>query len=424
MKAYNFFIMSTVAICLCACKSSDDSWLTGIAPEPSQLAGATVTRGYSIPIELTQAQKDISNKLHAFSWKLFGQMYSSRKELVGENGHENVLLSPYSVEVNLGMLANGLTGKGYSDLLKGLGLDGYGIDELNDFFDTMNKGIAQADDIAVFKSANSFWYKSSLTVSEAFEQKLTSIYESKVAPVDFTSPDAVRQINSWVSDATNANIERIVDMTFPFQDFHLLNAVCFNGGWFVPFSKSETEKADFYNADGTTQKVDMMHNYITTFYNQQNNYAVARLGIDNGAYEFFVIQPNEGNSIESIAALITPDVLKSNNIAHLDLWLPKFQLGYYTDKMGFDLAQDGTFVIDKSDTELFVDHETDINTIMQKSFISIDEDGIEVSAATDVNRSGAYMAPNNAKMRLDHPFIYGIVETSTNMPLFIGYYGN
>lgn len=423
MKTKILLTISFAAFCISACNNSDDV-LLGEPSESSQLVGATVTRGYSIPIELTQTQKDISNKLHAFSWKLFDQMYKNREAFVEDNGHKNVLLSPFSIEVNLGMLANGLTGKGYSELLKGLGLDGYDIDELNGFFDTMNKGIAQADDVSIFKSANSFWYKNALTISEPFAQKLTSIYGSKVEAVDFANIDAVRSINSWVSDVTNGKIEKIVDMTFPFQDFHLLNAVCFNGGWFVPFSKSETEKADFYNADGTTQKVDMMHNYITTFYNQQNNYAVARLGIDNGAYEFFVIQPNEGNSIESIAALITPDVLKANNIAHLDLWLPKFQLGYYTDKMGFDLAQDGTFVIDKSDTELFVDHETDINTIMQKSFISIDEDGVEVSAATDVTRSGAYMAPQNAKMRLDRPFIYGIVETSTNMPLFIGYYGN
>lgn len=32
--------------------------------------------------------------------------------------------------------------------------------------------------------------------------------------------------------------------------------------------------------------------------------------------------------------------------------------------------------------------------------------------------------PVKASIRLDRPFIYGIVETSTNMPLFIGYYGN
>ena len=423
MKTKIYLSVLFVAFCISACSNSDDV-LLGEPTEQSQFVGATVTRGYSIPIELTQAQKDISNKLHAFSWKLFGQMYNNRKELVGENGHENVLLSPYSLEENLGMLANGLTGKGYSDLLKGLGLDGYGIDELNDFFYTMNRGIAQADDIAVFKSANSFWYKSSLTVSEAFAQKLTSTYESKVAPVDFTTPEAVRQINTWVSDATSGKIEKIVDMTFPFQDFHLLNAVYFNGSWTMPFQKSATEKADFYNADGTVQKVDMMHTFFNTYYNQLDKYAVSRLSIDNGAYEFFMVQPNEGNSIEDIAAMITPEVLMAGNVARLELWLPKFQLGYYANRIGNDLAQDGTLVIDKSDTELFVDHETDINTIMQKSFITIDEDGIEAGAATDISRSGSNIVPQNAKMRLDHPFIYGIVETSTNMPLFIGYYGN
>ena len=68
MKAYKFLIMSTVAICLCACKSSDDSWLTGIAPEPVE---DPVTR--AVPIELNQDQQEIGNTLHEFSWKLFGQ---------------------------------------------------------------------------------------------------------------------------------------------------------------------------------------------------------------------------------------------------------------------------------------------------------------------------------------------------------------
>ena len=57
-----------------------------------------------------------------------------------------------------------------------------------------------------------------------------------------------------------------------------------------------------------------------------------------------------------------------------------------------------------------------------KTFISIAEQGTRAGAATSVSmRVTAAMPDEEPKIvRLDRPFVYAIVDTQTNLPLFLG----
>ena len=52
----------------------------------------------------------------------------------------------------------------------------------------------------------------------------------------------------------------------------------------------------------------------------------------------------------------------------------------------------------------------------------MDEVGAEAAAITDI--AGFTSVPRPVTIRLDRPFFYAIVESNTQCPLFIGYYGN
>ena len=62
----------------------------------------------------------------------------------------------------------------------------------------------------------------------------------------------------------------------------------------------------------------------------------------------------------------------------------------------------------------------------QKTFFLVDEEGAEAAAVTDImaDKSALPLQVEKAEMRLDRPFFYAIVESYTQCPLFIGYYGN
>lgn len=76
------------------------------------------------------------------------------------------------------------------------------------------------------------------------------------------------------------------------------------------------------------------------------------------------------------------------------------------------------------DIKLFNDLEVPVLGAKQKTYINVDEEGAEAAAVTDIMGCGAYLVPEHVDLRFDRPFFYAIVESNTQCPLFIGYYGN
>ncbi len=215
MKAYKFFIMSSVAICLCACNSNDDSWLTGIAPEPVE---DPVTR--AVPIELTNTQQEIGNTLHEFSWKLFGQFFKWKQEW--HSAEPNTLMSPFGMVSNLSILMNGMDEQLQESILGMMGLKDFTIEDVNAFFKTMEDGISKADPQVKFSNNNLFQYDSNLKLTEPFGKKLSEM--------------------SVKVEATKVAI---------MLDYQSFCNTGFYGNWERKFSPEKTEKAVFHNADGT-----------------------------------------------------------------------------------------------------------------------------------------------------------------------------
>ena len=105
-----------------------------------------ISRGFAISIELNDSQEKIADSLHEFSWKLFDQAYKMRNDLVYNNGHKNVLISPFSLLVDLSMLQNGLKGETLEELKNLLGISDFSVDDINKFIKIMVDGIIYADD--------------------------------------------------------------------------------------------------------------------------------------------------------------------------------------------------------------------------------------------------------------------------------------
>lgn len=148
MNSKGFILAMFAALCMWSCSNDNDDLLKGfkaIEEEP-------VTRHSYTPVELNETQQAINAKLQEFSWKLYKEVYANRDEGV------NLMISPISLEVDLGMFINGLEGETLQEVLKTMGLEDYSKEQINDFFKTMMNGIEKADEAAIFKSANSFWY--------------------------------------------------------------------------------------------------------------------------------------------------------------------------------------------------------------------------------------------------------------------------
>ncbi|MBQ9675776.1 MAG: hypothetical protein IJV42_07615 [Bacteroidaceae bacterium] len=424
MKTKTLLIGFVAALCVWSCSSKDDviDIDKPYEPKPEE----PVTRHSYTPVQLNETQQAINAKLQEFSWKLFKEVYANRNE------GDNLMISPIGLEVDLGMFINGLEGKTLKEVLKTMGLENYTKEQINDFFQTMMTGIEKADEAAIFKSANAFWYNQDKKVSSGFINIIEDNYDAKSEAMDFGDPKTVDVINAWCAEQTNGRIDKMLEIITPADIFHLMNAVYFKSRWEDVFHKEATTKQPFHYADGHTADIDLMHTYYRTYYVETAEFQLATKPFVDGAFQFVMILPKEGiDAAKAIPAVFNFEQCTNwgNKSVDLDLYLPKFTSEYTEEKLlpymrninpSLKFLQDEITIIEDID-----DEDTALKA-MQKTFFLVDEEGAEAAAVTDLGyvTSALPVQVEKAEMRLDRPFFYAIVESNTQCPLFIGYYGN
>ena len=175
-----------------------------------------------------------------------------------------------------------------------------------------------------------------------------------------------------------------------------------------------------------------MHAYYGTFYVDTDEYQLATKSFVDGAFQFIMILPKEGvDATKAIPEIYNFEkyVNMGMKSVNLELFLPKFTSDYTENNLFNYLANiNPTLKFLQDDMSFFEDINEDTGlAAIQKTFFLVDEEGAEAAAVSDimnVTAPGPSIQIENAYMRLDRPFFYAIVESNTQCPLFIGYYGN
>ena len=449
MKTRYLLMTLMVALCLGACGTDNDDQVIGGKPsnelktddpepvkpeepeepeEPSE-PEEPVTRHSYKPVVLNEVQQAIHVKLQAFSWKLFKEVYVKR-----EPG-TNLMISPISLEVDLGMFINGLEGETLQEVLKTLGLESFTKEQINDFFKTMMTGIEKADEAAIFKSANAFWYNQNKKANQDFLSVIKDKYDAKAEAVNFSDPTTKDIINAWCSEKTNKRIEKMVDETDELHLFHLMNAVYFKAQWEDQFVKEFTQKQPFHYADGKKADVDMMFQQFNTSYAETDKYQQCVKPFVDGSFQMVFILPKEGvDLVDAIPDSVDYKVRATAEVypgkpewEEVALSVPKFTSEYTEENLFPYMGNiNPSLVFLPEDMKFFENPSPEVELkALQKTFFLMDEEGAEAAAITDIMMKDTAFFPDKVfNMTLDRPFIYAIIESNTQCPLFIGYYGN
>ena len=216
MKTKALLIGIMGMLCLWCCSDKNNVIEEPDIPIPIEEPPVATTHSYK-PVELSETQKAIHVKLQEFSWKLFKEVYANR------NPGTDLMISPISLEVDLGMFINGLEGETLQEVLKTMGLQSYTKEQINDYFQTMMKGIEKADEAAVFKSDNAFWYNQNQKANANFLSVIKDKFTAKAEAVNYGDPQTVKKINQWCAEQTNNRINEIIGATSEADIFHLMN---------------------------------------------------------------------------------------------------------------------------------------------------------------------------------------------------------
>ncbi len=297
-----------------------------------------------------------------------------------------------------------------------------------DLYDTQQKG----DDLAL-KCANSIWLRSSddLSVSDDYLATCKGTLDAQAfsAPFDSTTVD---DINSWVSSKTDGMIDRLVERITADDQLFLINALAFDDAWQEPYEEGDVQGDTFTTEEGDEQSVRMMHSYETTYL--ENSLAEGFLKpYEKFNFAFVALLPKKGVQLADLVASLDGTSLHdliANPISNIEVsaGLPKFSLDYQTTlndqlaAMGVRDAFDPKLA-DFSRMATLKDGNLAISTVLQKTFIDVNEAGTKAAAVTSIGMTCSTGTPDEPEVReviLDRPFVYFIIDNMTLTPLFAG----
>ncbi|MBO5448711.1 MAG: serpin family protein [Ruminococcus sp.] len=341
---------------------------------------------------------------------------------------KNVLVSPESVIMALGMTANGANGETLSQMRNVLCKDVDGQSFNDNMLFLLDKSESSED--VTFSIANSLWARSSgFTLGQDFADMAAEYFGASVysEPFDGTT---VGKINDWVNEKTDGMIPSIINQLSPTDVTVLLNAIAFQGSWAKPYEDFNVDEKGVFNAyGGEKQDCAMLHSTEDVYISDSSAKGFLKYykGFD---YAFMAILPNEGVSVEDYISSMTGEGFSSllnsaergvNVIAQI----PEFSYDYGAhlasplNDMGMELpfTADADFTaMGETETGILC-----ISDVIHKTHIELDRTGTKAAAATAViMKDSAEAVTEVYEVKLDRPFVYAIVDVQNSIPVFIG----
>ena len=359
---------------------------------------------------------------NAFGLELFKKIRQSSES-------ENIMISPLSVSLALGMAYNGAGGDTKTEMEEAMKLNGLTPDQINNSYKLLVSALQSLDKDVVFEIANAIYYMSGFSVKQNFRDLNSTCYDAEIDDLDFSGPTALETINGWVAEKTHDKIMKILDELSPDDRMVLLNAIYFYGTWTRRFDEDGTKMNRFTKNDGTIKDVPMMHKEDKLQYTTNNVFSAIQLPYGTGQYNMVVILPEQGNTSEDIINELDAENWKNwssgfEEKEHVVVTMPRFKFGFETSlkevlkEMGMkkafsDMEADFSGI---SDIPLF------ISKAIHKTYIDVNETGTEAAAVTAlvISATSTGNEPPKIYFTADHPFVFAITEKNTDAILFIG----
>lgn len=394
-------------------------------------------------IELNGKESDIAADLYKFPIDLLKSAYKS-------DSGDNILISPLSSSMVLGMIANAVDEGQRENLMTAMNLKPGELEILNRYSQKMAESLPSIDPYARFNMSNSFWINREVNISASYRNILSQNYLAEFNNFESFNEEAIRKINNWVKTKTDNGFDKIfeIEEASPYVVAIWLNAIHFKGIWTQMFEPKNTKNKPFYvdyPQETNIVNTDMMYGY---------NFRYSYAFIPDGAqYPIKSVMLPYGNESFIFTAVLPapdkPDILftlgnldeeywnridqissyEQENNGKVRVWLPKFKLERTNDlipllkDMGIEDIFDGVSMKESlgfSDT-------IKIDIFRQGVSIDLDEEGAEIKTITAADGFISTANPdfeNERLIELNRPFIYFVRERSTGTVILAGIYNH
>jgi len=350
------------------------------------------------------------------------------REVLSADTSKNLMISPLSVSIALGMTYNGAEGEtktAFEEALRQTGLDRHDINRIHG---ALIEHLISADPKVSMEIANSIWVNDLFTLMQEFADTNRIYYDAEINSLDFSSPDAVNTINNWIDDKTQGKISEVLDEIPPAAVMYLINAIYYYGSWTFEFDEKDNQPINFLFENATRGEVEGMQMEADLGYYSDDLLSMVELPYGNEKYSMVLMLPNTGKT--------TADIVDNFSLENWNLWtenlssntvrvhIPKFKFEYKTllnkalTEMGLGRAFSGSaqfpLMVEEADN-------LRISRVIHKTFIDVNEEGTEAAAVTVVEIELTSVGPDQTKyFTADRPFLFVIREKTSGALVFMG----
>jgi len=369
-----------------------------------------------------------------------GSLWQFSHGLLAESlAEKNPILSPVSAYLAMGMTGLGAAGDTLAEFQAVMGTDLHQISQ--DLMQNLPTEPEAAKDSNKasglhIRLANSVWVDQAMEPLEGWLNGVNNIYNAKAFRAQLSSKDAMQQMNKWIEDETLGLIKKFLEEPLD-EDARmaLFNTVYFYGEWHQKFKESNTYPDTFIKEDGQEVQVDMMHDYqCYRQYVAGDDFDGVILPYRDGDMAFVALKPTAGQPVrelyENLTEEVFQDIMSVEETTYMNLKLPKLEVTFDTvlneklQNMGIESAFDENLADFSALGRCSDGLGVYISLVRQKAVMKLDEEGTEAAAVTMVVLEEESAAVERQEKPLevffDEPFLYMIVNTAEEVPLFMG----
>ncbi|KAH0791368.1 serpin family protein [Histomonas meleagridis] len=345
-----------------------------------------------------------------------------------DDGSSNIILSPYSTFVSLIMTSSFFENASKIQILESLGIDTeIGTRDLLISLQNMIQTIEKEDESTSIIGVNSIWPNENLVRDMSIFEALIEVLGSKITPVIFPQP-GLDQINQNISELTHGLIKGLVtpDAVNPSTYIIITSAIYFRSKWRLSFDPENTFTRSFELFDNSIKHTDFMKENGYLPYAEDSEAQVLSIPyVDDNSLIIFLPKRND---IESFKRLRTNfhEYINKLELSDIKIFytIPKFTHKWGSTSLVEMLKSIGIIDIFEQSENSYI-----VTDILHKTFIEVNEEGTEASAATAVILEEEDLDEvddlgfdfETIEFNADHPFIY-LIRNKNGSVIFAGTY--
>lgn len=362
----------------------------------------------------------------------FNEFGISLFKKINSNDSSTFMISPISVSYALMMVNYGASGETADEILVTLNLDK--LDSFNPYDGINSK----------FQINNSIWIQNDNCYNPNIEyiNSIDSLFYAKASYVNFHTDrlSIIQDINDWVKKKTFGTIKDIVSENDikKHTTQALINSIYFKDNWQFPFDDSKTKMNSFFYQDKIFENMFMNKKNKFAHY-ESSDFHLLEIPYQTNGISMLIFLPSQATGLDSFIDSFDYQLF-SKSVDSLkygvgDISIPKFSLDYsvslkdYLVSMGMPTA----FNPKDANFDKFWDFQQQckkyppkhyIDVVNHKTYINIDENGTEASAATAViiSRVTSIRPDKHFVFNANRPFVYIVYDKINNAMIFLGQY--